>query len=102
MPEREVDIYRETWVRYLDPCSTAGYANEVGESFRAMVPLRVVQASYALATGYVLADTADKSWKMIKRDGRPKKVLIETGDALIWQTLASVVIPGYAINRYDI
>ncbi|KPI99026.1 Mitochondrial fission process protein 1 [Papilio xuthus] len=93
MPEREVDFYRETWVRYL------GYANEVGESFRAMVPLRVVQASYVLATGYVLADTADKSWKMIKKDGRPKKVLIETGDALIWQTLASVVIPGYAINR---
>ncbi|XP_013144779.1 PREDICTED: mitochondrial fission process protein 1 isoform X1 [Papilio polytes] len=93
MPDREVDFYRETWVRYL------GYANEVGESFRAMVPLRVVQASYALATGYVLADTADKSWKMIKKDGRPKKVLIETGDALIWQTLASVIIPGYAINR---
>ncbi|CAH2052659.1 unnamed protein product, partial [Iphiclides podalirius] len=93
MPNHEVDFYRDTWVRYL------GYANEVGESFRAMVPVQVVRASYALATAYVLADTVDKGWKMFKKDGRPKNVLIETGDALIWQTLASVVIPGYAINR---
>ncbi|CAK1589992.1 unnamed protein product [Parnassius mnemosyne] len=93
MPDGEVDFFRDTWVRYL------GYANEVGESFRSMVPLRVVQASYGVASAYVLADTVDKSWKMFKKDGRPKKVLIETGDALLWQTLASVVIPGYAINR---
>ncbi|XP_068623795.1 mitochondrial fission process protein 1 [Battus philenor] len=93
MPNCEVDLYRDTWVRYM------GYANEVGESFRPLVPGRVVQASYALATAYVLADTADKSWKMYKKDGRPKKVLVETGDALIWQTLASVVIPGFTVNR---
>ncbi|XP_072934145.1 mitochondrial fission process protein 1 [Epargyreus clarus] len=36
---------------------------------------------------------------MYKKDGRPKKVLMETGDALLWQTLASVVIPGFTINR---
>ena len=44
----------------------AGYANEVGESFRTLVPLKVVKASYAVAFAYVLADTGDKSWKMIK------------------------------------
>ncbi|XP_047519862.1 mitochondrial fission process protein 1 isoform X1 [Pieris napi] len=76
-----------------------GYANEVGESFRSLVPVKVVRASYAVAFAYAFADTGDKGWKMYQNDGRPKKVLIETGDALIWQTLASVVIPGFTINR---
>ncbi|XP_026754585.1 mitochondrial fission process protein 1 [Galleria mellonella] len=87
------DIFRDSWVRYL------GYSNEVGESFRPVLPVKVVRASYGVAFAYVLADTADKSWKMVQKDGRPKNVLIETGDALIWQTLASIVIPGFTINR---
>ncbi|CAG4931721.1 mitochondrial fission process protein 1 [Colias croceus] len=93
MPQNEVDLFRDTWVRYL------GYANEVGESFRPVIPVRVVRASYAVAFAYALADTADKSWRMFKKDGRPKQVLVEAGDALIWQTLASVIIPGITINR---
>ncbi|CAK1541867.1 unnamed protein product [Leptosia nina] len=93
MADCEVDLFRDTWVRYL------GYANEVGESFRSLVPVKVVRASYAVAFAYAFADTADKSWKMFQKDGRPRKVLIETGDALLWQTLASVVIPGLTINR---
>ncbi|XP_041972449.1 mitochondrial fission process protein 1 [Aricia agestis] len=93
MTAREKDFFRETWARYL------GYANEVGESFRAVVPVGVVRASYAVAFAYVLADTADKSWKMYQTGARPSRVLHETGDALIWQTLASVVVPGLVINR---
>ncbi|CAH0713453.1 unnamed protein product, partial [Brenthis ino] len=93
MTDCEKDLFRDTWMRYL------GYANEVGESFRSLVPVKVVRASYALAFAYVLADTGDKSWKMIRKDGTPKKVLLETGDALLWQTLASVAIPGFVINR---
>ncbi|KAJ0173312.1 hypothetical protein K1T71_011488 [Dendrolimus kikuchii] len=46
-----------------------------------------------------MADTADKSVKMIKKDGRAKMVLVETGDALLWQTLASIIIPGVTLNR---
>lgn len=87
------DFFRDTWVRYL------GYTNEVGESFRPIIPVKVVRASYGVAFAYVLADTVDKSIKMIRKDGRPKRVLIETGDVLIWQTLASVIIPGITINR---
>ena len=45
-----VDIWRDTPVRLL------GYANEVGESFRYVVPRGVVP-SYMLAFGYVFADT---------------------------------------------
>lgn len=37
---------------------------------------------------------------MLQKGGGPKKIFVETGDALIWQTLASVVIPGLTINRY--
>ena len=37
----------------------------------------------------------------MKQTGAPTdKVVIEMGDALVWQTLASVVIPGFVINRY--
>ncbi|KOB71717.1 Mitochondrial 18 kDa protein [Operophtera brumata] len=73
------DFYRDTWVRYL------GYANEIGESFRSVVPRRVVKWSYQIAFTY--------------NDGSKKQVLVAAGDALIWQTLASVVIPGFTINR---
>lgn len=40
-----------------------GYANEVGEAFRALVPVSVVWASYAVATAYVSADALDKGKK---------------------------------------
>ena len=53
---KEVDIYRDTLVRYL------GYTNEVGESFRYVVPWFVVP-SYVISFGYCCADTADKAKK---------------------------------------
>ncbi|XP_064889327.1 mitochondrial fission process protein 1 isoform X2 [Columba livia] len=74
MGAEEPDLYRDTWVRYL------GYANEVGESFRPLVPVSVVWASYGVATAYVTADAIDKGRKAA------------TG-------LASVAIPGFTINR---
>lgn len=55
---KEVDIYRDTPVRLL------GYANEVGEAFRALVDKKVVLASYGVASVYVLADTYDKASKV--------------------------------------
>ncbi|XP_013144786.1 PREDICTED: mitochondrial fission process protein 1 isoform X2 [Papilio polytes] len=68
---------------------------------------RVIQSNGATAGG--ASQLRSRHWLCTGRhcgqelendqDGRPKKVLIETGDALIWQTLASVIIPGYAINR---
>ncbi|XP_074828864.1 mitochondrial fission process protein 1 isoform X4 [Natator depressus] len=56
-PPAETDLYRDTWVRYL------GYANEIGESFRAIVPISLVWASYGVATTYVTADAIDKGKK---------------------------------------
>ncbi|NXL45268.1 MTFP1 protein, partial [Podilymbus podiceps] len=76
MGAAEPDLYRDTWVRYL------GYANEVGESFRPLVPVPVVWASYGVATAYVTADAIDKGRR-----------------AATVSSLASVAIPGFTINR---
>jgi len=87
----EVDVYRDTPVRLL------GYANEVGEAFRALVHRNVVRLSYAIAFGYVFADTNDKTKKVVPNDTKTK--MLTGADVLIWQTLASVAIPGFTINR---
>ena len=50
----EVDMWRDTQVRYL------GYANEIGEAFRPLLP-RLVKPSYAISFAYVLGDTHHKS-----------------------------------------
>lgn len=107
------DLYRDTFVRY------AGYANEVGESFKNIVSRTSYKASYAVAIAYVLADAADKGMKAeaiaaslpttSEQQQNPnsqagaKNPQIEavkaTVDTLVWQSLASVVIPGFTINR---
>lgn len=87
----EIDFYRETKVRYL------GYANEVGEALGAVYP-GLVRPSYGLAFAYVFADTVDKVKKASQR-GEPFQVQAQEGfDCLLWQTLASVLIPGKVIN----
>ncbi|XP_025932398.1 mitochondrial fission process protein 1 [Apteryx rowi] len=93
----EPDLYRDTWVRYL------GYANEVGESFRAIVPVSVVWASYGVATVYVTADAIDKGKKAAvahaHNPGKTTQVGVAVVDTFVWQSLASVAIPGFTINR---
>lgn len=46
---------------FLIPFS--GYANEIGEAFRSIVPNSIVWLSYAVASGYVLADTINNGFK---------------------------------------
>lgn len=95
--QKEVDIYRDTPVRLL------GYANEVGEAFRALVTVKWVYASYGVASTYVLADTYDKATKAKKQLGDKEGAMVKVGvaafDTLVWQALASVIIPGFTINR---
>ena len=59
--EKEYDIYRDSLLRY------AGYANEVGEAFRAQTAKYQVggfngpvSLTYAVATIYCAADANDK------------------------------------------
>jgi mitochondrial fission process protein 1 len=87
----EQDIWRDSPLRY------SGYANEVGEAFRPLYP-KFVRPSYAVASLYVLGDTADKFYKSQKNGDNLNKSLVTAGDALLWQTMASVIIPGQAIH----
>ena len=82
---KEVDIYRDTPVRFL------GYANEIGESFKPMVPRAFYFGSYAVACTYVAADAKHK----FDADGDVRHGV----DALVWQALASVAVPGVVVNR---
>lgn len=87
----EEDIWRDSPLRY------SGYANEVGEAFRPLYP-KFVRPSYAVASVYVLGDTADKFYRSRKNDDDLNKSLVKAGDALLWQTMASVIIPGQVIH----
>ncbi|XP_076641819.1 mitochondrial fission process protein 1 [Halictus rubicundus] len=94
--KKEVDVFRETPVRYL------GYTNEVGEAFRPIAPCSVVWFSYAITTGYVLADTIHTGWKEFNgnlSEDATTRALYSMSDTLLWQTFASILIPGFTINR---
>lgn len=41
-------------------CDT-GYANEVGEALRPVIPKKVVHLSYGIAISYVIGDCIDKT-----------------------------------------
>lgn len=88
---RHQDIWRETNLRYL------GYTNEVGESFGVLFP-KYVGPSYGVAFTYVACDAADKTLTAIHNGNSPIEVVRVGSDALLWQTLASVLIPGKVIN----
>jgi fission process protein 1 len=92
--QSEPNIFRDSLLRY------AGYANEVGESFRYQVP-RFVVPSYAIAFGYVICDAGSSGWSTYQRTDdvhRAHDTLRATVDTLLWQSLASVMIPGATIN----
>ncbi|CAM9315338.1 unnamed protein product [Chrysoparadoxa australica] len=80
----KVDIWRDSYLRYL------GYANELGESLRYRFPALVVP-SYLVSGAYVLGDTRDKA---IAADDAGKSAVKAGADVLIWQSLASVAVPG--------
>lgn len=89
------DAARDRDALRVGPVRLLGYANEVGESFRPLVPRWLVGASYGVAGAYV---TADAAWRSsVPPAGR--SACAEAGDTLLWQTLASVAIPGAVINR---
>jgi len=98
--EASIDYFRDTPIRFV------GYANEVGESFRHLIHVRYVRFSYFIGSSYCVLDALSKAV-----ESKPKPDQIETGKSgarvavetfvenLVWQGLASVVIPGFTINR---
>ncbi|CAM9389045.1 unnamed protein product, partial [Phaeothamnion confervicola] len=99
--EREVDIFRDTPVRYL------GYANECGEAFRPLIPGYFVALSYAVAIAYVSSDAIYKGYQCARDSKGNFKGASSTVcaipacfDVLLFQMLASVIFPGFTINRW--
>eukprot|EP00035_Acanthoeca_spectabilis_P031755 m.15665 g.15665 ORF g.15665 m.15665 type:complete len:198 (-) comp4943_c1_seq1:410-1003(-) len=94
MPESETDIFRDTPVRYL------GYTNELGEAFKVFIHRRVYFASYLVAGCYCVGDATSRAHRAYTDLKLPLfEVANTTAEALIWQGLASVAIPGFVINR---
>ncbi|GAX21433.1 hypothetical protein FisN_10Hu011 [Fistulifera solaris] len=95
----EYNVFRHSLLRY------AGYANEIGESFRYQFP-RLVAPSYIVAFGYCFADSFVTGWSTWTHPQQGNKdqrsiwndTVRATADTLLWQTLASVMIPGATIN----
>lgn len=109
----DYDPLRNGPLRYL------GYTNELGESFRPLIPPAAVILSYVVAMAYVLVDVADK-WQRahaatlasaqaaaapqqsaalpVSRPLDAARLLAgeKAIDTLLWQVLASVAIPGKA------
>lgn len=91
------NVFRDSPLRYM------GYANEVGESFRYQFP-GLVTPSYVLAFGYCFADaitSGHDAYDRATKKNSPTAALdsvVSTFDCLIWQSLASVMIPGATIN----
>jgi fission process protein 1 len=110
-------VFRDTWLRY------AGYANEVGEACRGVLPLSLVHGSYGLVGLYVLADAIHKGrrasqvcalncneeiqlYLTLPRQSehgsvaeRRFDIVDRVADTLLWQTLASLLVPPLIINR---
>mmetsp|Transcript_8877 Transcript_8877/g.18475 ORF Transcript_8877/g.18475 Transcript_8877/m.18475 type:complete len:172 (+) Transcript_8877:218-733(+) len=94
------NIFRDSALRYC------GYANEIGESFRYQYP-KLVTPSYVVAFGYCFADAVSAGYQVMSEDERvtvreyrakETRAAIATFDTLLWQSLASVAIPGGVIN----
>ena len=97
--DKSYNIFRDSSLRY------AGYANEVGESFRYQFP-KAVMPSYVIAFGYCCADAASTGCGVFSASNLPEEqksvrvrnAIRATADTLLWQSLASVMIPGVVIN----
>eukprot|EP00049_Salpingoeca_infusionum_P004605 m.81594 g.81594 ORF g.81594 m.81594 type:complete len:281 (+) comp12646_c0_seq1:261-1103(+) len=94
------DPFRDTWVRFL------GYTNELGEAFKHVLPRPMYFLTYGVASVYAASDAAHKGsihYNMASSSkvpySPPAAALGAVVDTAFWQGLASVAIPGFAINR---
>jgi len=94
------DIFKDTWIRYC------AFTNEVGECFRPLINVKLVHLSYVAAFGYVFSDTIYKtyhSYRVYSRQpinsAHKNIILYQSADTLLWHLLASIIIPGFTINR---
>lgn len=55
--------------------------------------------SYVVSGAYVLGDAHDKYGRERRSSGDSQAAMISGFKALVWQGLASVIIPGFVVNR---
>ena len=92
---KDYNVFRHSPLRY------AGYANEIGESFRYQFP-RLVMPTYVVAFGYCLADSCCTGYRVYQEEQNTSHQVHDTiratMDTLAWQSVASVAAPGLTIN----
>lgn len=72
------------------------YASEMGESVRPLVPPFFVRFLYGVSWGYVILDTAVKTYS-VKDQGR-EIMSYYAMDTSIWHTFASMALPAFTIH----
>ena len=92
----QINPYRQIPIRLL------GYANEIGEASKPWLkapPLSYIYpGSYAVAVSYVLVDS-NKHAKISSAASGGDGYAGYFVDGLVWQMLASVMVPGFVVNR---
>lgn len=74
------------------------YSSEVGESFRNVIPQKVLKTLYGLSILYVGADTFEKTHNFYNINKNKKNTIIYATDLLMWHTMASMVFPAITIH----
>ncbi len=94
--EKEYDIYKDSYLRYL------GYSNEIGEAFRKVTSTKFVWATYLIEFIYFGADTIHKGHKAYNDpnqiDNKHLHVIKQSGYTILWQFFATCLIPPLCIN----
>lgn len=92
----DYSILRQAPFRYL------GYCNEIGETLRPIVPLKIVISSYIVSGLYVSTDSVLIGMKSYREDLTPEKrwsFVKSFTKCLIWQLLATELIPGFCVYK---
>eukprot|EP00040_Diaphanoeca_grandis_P027665 m.158003 g.158003 ORF g.158003 m.158003 type:complete len:212 (+) comp31071_c0_seq2:160-795(+) len=95
-PQPQQDILRDTPLRLL------GYFNEGGEAFKAFISRRLYVGTYIVASTYCATDAISKGaavYNDFEAPGNIAKTVEKVAETSVWQGLASVIIPGFTINR---
>ncbi len=94
--EKEYDVFKDSWFRYL------GYSNEIGEALRKVTSRHFVNFTYFVEFGYFIADTVHKSHRAYTdpniQDNKSYHVIKSSGYTILWQFLATCLIPPMCIN----
>jgi len=74
------------------------YTSDLGESFRPIIPPRIVQATYAISWAYVAGDVAFEGYKAHKKENTAKQIFGVVTERAIFQAFASMIVPAIVIH----